>query len=98
MPTYEYECPKCGVVEAYKAMKEPHPTRCPQCKGRDLARIFNANVVPSVDSQWKDHYIPQLGKEYLDPYTKTKKNPASHFNSLNEVRECVKKRGQDIIL
>ncbi len=99
MPLYEFLCADlCGVVEVFKGMEEPSPTRCPKCKALDFQRIYSHNFVPAVDSQWKDKYIPQLGKEYLDPFTKKHKNPKAHFNSLNEVRECVAKRGQTLDL
>jgi putative FmdB family regulatory protein len=37
MPTYDYECPKCGhKFEKFQLISEPALTRCPQprCKGR----------------------------------------------------------------
>ncbi len=35
MPTYEYECEKCGHhFELFQSMKEPAKKTCPQCKGR----------------------------------------------------------------
>ncbi len=98
MPCYEHLCADCGIIEDYRGMNDPAPTRCPQCKGLDFQRIYNHNFVPATDSKWKDKYIPQLGKEYLDPFTKKHKNPKAHFNSLSEVRECAAKRGQTIEL
>jgi putative FmdB family regulatory protein len=35
MPTYEYECEKCGHrFELFQSMKEPPKRRCPRCRGR----------------------------------------------------------------
>ncbi|MCX6899444.1 MAG: hypothetical protein NT105_12170 [Verrucomicrobia bacterium] len=35
MPTYEYECGKCGhQFELFQSMKEPAKKTCPKCKGR----------------------------------------------------------------
>lgn len=35
MPTYEYECEKCGNhFELFQSMKEAPKKTCPQCKGR----------------------------------------------------------------
>ncbi|MBI1783597.1 zinc ribbon domain-containing protein [Candidatus Sumerlaeota bacterium] len=37
MPTYEYECPKCGkVFEAFQSMSDPPLKKCanPKCKGK----------------------------------------------------------------
>ncbi len=95
---FEYCCEDCGIIEIEKGMKDPAPLRCPLCKALGLQRVFSAAIIPSTDSQWKDKWIPQLGPQYLDAKTKTTKNPAAHFNSLSEVRECAKKRGQDIEL
>lgn len=41
MPSYEYRCPRCGIVEKYHAMgSAPHTDACPGC-GRDAKRIFS---------------------------------------------------------
>lgn len=35
MPTYEYECEKCGTVfERFQKMTDPPVKRCPECKGK----------------------------------------------------------------
>jgi putative FmdB family regulatory protein len=35
MPTYEYECEKCGHrFEVFQSMSEPPRKRCPKCKGK----------------------------------------------------------------
>jgi putative FmdB family regulatory protein len=35
MPTYEYECRKCGNrFDVFQGMTEPPKKRCPKCKGR----------------------------------------------------------------
>lgn len=35
MPTYEYECTKCGVeFELQQAMTDPPRKRCPECRGK----------------------------------------------------------------
>ena len=35
MPTYEYECTRCGLVtEEFKAMSAPRRQRCPECRGK----------------------------------------------------------------
>jgi putative FmdB family regulatory protein len=35
MPTYEYECTKCGhTFEALQRMKDAPLSSCPQCRGR----------------------------------------------------------------
>ncbi|MCP4571061.1 MAG: zinc ribbon domain-containing protein [bacterium] len=35
MPTYEYECTRCGIhFEEFKAMSAPRRQRCPECRGK----------------------------------------------------------------
>ncbi len=35
MPTYEYECEKCGHrFEVFQSMKEPPRKRCPKCRSK----------------------------------------------------------------
>lgn len=34
MPTYEYECQKCGhLFELFQSMSDPLRKRCPECRG-----------------------------------------------------------------
>jgi len=35
MPTYDYECTRCGlIIEEFKSMSAPRRQRCPQCRGK----------------------------------------------------------------
>lgn len=35
MPTYEYECTRCGLItEEFKPMSAPRRQRCPKCRGK----------------------------------------------------------------
>ncbi len=35
MPTYEYECTRCGIIiEEFKPMSAPRRQRCPECRGK----------------------------------------------------------------
>ena len=35
MPTYEYECTRCGLAfEEFKPMSAPKRQRCPECRGK----------------------------------------------------------------
>ena len=44
MPTYEYECQKCGHrFEEFQSMKDAHLTKCPKCKGK-LKRLVGAGA------------------------------------------------------
>ena len=46
MPTYEYECPKCGVrFEEFQSMKDAPLTKCPtpKCRGK-VKRLIGAGA------------------------------------------------------
>jgi len=41
MPTYEYECEKCGYrFEKFQKMTEPPVKVCPKCKSRKVKRLI----------------------------------------------------------
>jgi putative FmdB family regulatory protein len=39
MPTYVYECPHCGELEAQQPISEPAWERCPSC-GSPIRRVI----------------------------------------------------------
>lgn len=40
MPTYEYECTRCGLItEEFKPMSAPKRQRCPECRGKVIRLI-----------------------------------------------------------
>ena len=44
MPTYEYECSKCGLItEEFKSMSAPRRQRCPQCRGK-VQRLISGGM------------------------------------------------------
>jgi putative FmdB family regulatory protein len=43
MPTYEYRCGRCGVVEIVHAISEPAREHCPVC-GRVVKRLVSGGV------------------------------------------------------
>jgi len=43
MPTYEYECKKCGYrFEKFQKMTEPPVEVCPECKEKKVKRLISA--------------------------------------------------------
>ena len=43
MPTYEYECEKCGYkFERFQKMTDPPVKVCPECKSRKVKRLIGA--------------------------------------------------------
>ena len=44
MPTYEYECTKCGhTFEAFQSMKDEPLSSCPKCRGR-IRRLIQGGI------------------------------------------------------
>jgi putative FmdB family regulatory protein len=43
MPTYEYECPQCGVFEVVQSMRDERLQRCPTCK-RKIRRLLGTGA------------------------------------------------------
>jgi len=44
MPTYEYECLRCGVItEEFKPISAPRRQRCPKCRGK-VTRLISGGM------------------------------------------------------
>lgn len=58
MPTYEYACPTCGIVEAFQSIKEPALTKCPSCKRAKVQRMVStgAGVIFKGSGFWETDY------------------------------------------
>lgn len=70
MPTYEYECEKCGHrFELFQKMSDPPRKRCPKCRGRvrrllgtGAGMIFKGSGFYTTDYR-SDSYKRQQKKE-----------------------------------
>ncbi len=58
MPTYEYACAKCGIVEVFQSMKDDALTKCPQCKRGKVTRLFSggAGLIFKGSGFWETDY------------------------------------------
>ncbi len=44
MPTYEYECTRCGTItEEFKSISAPKRQRCPKCRGK-VTRLISGGM------------------------------------------------------
>jgi len=44
MPTYEYECTRCGrITEEFKPVSAPRRQRCPHCRGK-VERLLSGGL------------------------------------------------------
>jgi putative FmdB family regulatory protein len=58
MPTYEYACPDCGIVEVFQSIKEKALSKCPQCKKRKVTRMLSGGggVIFKGSGFWETDY------------------------------------------
>ena len=58
MPTYEYACPTCGIVEVFQSIKEAALKKCPQCKKQKVTRMISGGggVIFKGSGFWETDY------------------------------------------
>ncbi len=58
MPTYEYACPSCGIVEVFQSIKEDALTKCPKCKKRKVTRMVSTGggIIFKGSGFWETDY------------------------------------------
>jgi putative FmdB family regulatory protein len=75
MPTYEYECAACGVVELFQPITAAPRRSCPHCGGRRFRRlisggggiIFKGEGFWETDYNRSDDYRRKAEKETVKP-------------------------------
>ncbi len=84
MPTYDYECEKCGHrFELFQSMKDEPKKRCPKCKGKvrrligtGAGMIFKGSGFYVTDYR-SDSYKSQKSKESGETPKATPKSDAA---------------------
>ena len=61
MPIYEYQCPKCGVVEVMQGITEPGLKKCPNCKSK-VDRLMSRSSFVLKGSGWYATDYAQKGE------------------------------------
>lgn len=58
MPTYEYACDRCGIVEVFQSIKAAPLTKCPQCRTGAVSRLISggSGVVFTGSGFWETDY------------------------------------------
>lgn len=58
MPTYDYACPTCGIVEVFQSIKEDALKKCPRCKKAKVQRMVSAGggVIFKGSGFWETDY------------------------------------------
>lgn len=52
MPIYEYECPKCGVMEVSQRITDDPLSKCPSCKRRKVRKLISNTSFQLKGSGW----------------------------------------------
>lgn len=60
MPIYDYECPKCGIIEDIWAGVEEYYPNCPYC-GAEMTRLISAPAVITDMEPYVDYNMAQEG-------------------------------------
>lgn len=58
MPTYEYACKKCGIMEVFQSIKDAPLTVCPTCKAKGFQRMVTrgGGVIFKGEGFWETDY------------------------------------------
>ena len=77
MPTYEYECNRCGhSFERFQSMTDKPVRTCPECKGRSVRRLIGAGaaIIFKGSGFYQTDY---RSSEYKEKQKKEKDGPSS---------------------
>jgi putative FmdB family regulatory protein len=91
MPTYEYECDKCGHrFEVFQSMTEPPRKRCPKCRGK-VRRLVSggAGIVFKGSGFYATDYRSNAYKE------QKRKESGESPKPKGESKDTAKKKEQD---
>jgi putative FmdB family regulatory protein len=84
MPTYEYECEKCGHrFELFQSMKDPPKRRCPRCRGKvrrllgtGAGMIFKGSGFYTTDYRSQSYKSQKKKESGESPKAKPEPKPA----------------------
>jgi putative FmdB family regulatory protein len=102
MPTYEYECQKCGNrFELFQRITEPPKKRCPKCKGKvqrllgtGAGLIFKGSGFYITDYR-SEGYKQAAQKESTSSAPKSDSKPATEKKPAAEKKSSAKKTTTD---
>ena len=72
MPTYDYECKKCGLVfEAFNISYDLKnaPTECPECNG-EIIKLMSAPAFDIIGYCYMNEYGKHAWKKHMNKHEK----------------------------
>jgi len=97
MPTYEYECEKCGHrFEVFQSMTEPHRKRCPKCRGK-VRRLVSggAGIVFKGSGFYATDYRSSSYKEQKRKESGESSQPKSESKDSGSPKDSGSKKKKD---
>lgn len=64
MPTYEYNCQTCGMVEIFHSIKDDPHTVCPECGKEGLERVISSGGAFIMKGKQMNQYNDVLQAKY----------------------------------
>lgn len=58
MPTYEYNCQSCGLIEINQSINDKPLELCPKCKGTKIKRILSICSSHFKGEGWTPKHFP----------------------------------------
>lgn len=69
MPTYEYECRKCGhTLEAVQSFNDKPLTKCPACKKKGLFKVVSGGLGFFMENRTLGVVADKNGSQYSDDF------------------------------
>jgi putative FmdB family regulatory protein len=91
MPTYEYQCKKCGhEMEAVQRITEDELTRCPKCGKEALSRLISATSFQLKGTGWYATDFKDKPKKKAEPAAdavKTEKKSDAKIEAKSEAKK-----------
>jgi putative FmdB family regulatory protein len=86
MPTYDYQCQKCGFeFEREQRITEDPIKTCPECKSRKAKRLLSAsNFILKGGGWYADGYGSSGGKKSADSSSATSESDSSSSDKSTE--------------
>ena len=87
MPTYEYQCKKCGhEMEVVQRITEDELTCCPKCGKNELSRLISATSFQLKGSGWYATDFKDKPKKQAEPVSDKKTETKSESKPASEVK------------
>ena len=92
MPTYEYQCQKCGLkFERFQNIKEEPIRKCPECSS-PVKKLISAGA--GIIFKGSGFYLTDYRSENYKKAEKNEKEPASDTKSTNSETKTKKENAK----